>query len=115
MFYQAGGQPREHSWLPNEEGYATTDMESDQLHVPAIFPNFPLSFVRQWHPAKPRTGTSICFTFRFCTVPQSVNSMIFSRLTELHQNKLILRARTLKAYFALIFTLSHPISPVRFN
>ena len=68
MFYQAGGQPREHSWLPNEEGYATTDMESDQLHVPAIFPNFPLSFVRQWHPAKPRTGTSICFTFRFCTV-----------------------------------------------
>ena len=31
----AGGQPRVHSWLPNEEGYATTDMESDQLHVPA--------------------------------------------------------------------------------
>ena len=28
-------RPREHSWLPNEEGYATTDMESDQLHVPA--------------------------------------------------------------------------------
>ena len=40
MYYQtvtAGGQPREHSWLPNEEGYATTDMESDQLHVPASF------------------------------------------------------------------------------
>ena len=34
---RAGGQPREHSWLPNEEGYATTDMESDQLHVPASF------------------------------------------------------------------------------
>ena len=33
--FQAGGQPRVHSWLPNEEGYATTDMESDQLHVPA--------------------------------------------------------------------------------
>ena len=33
----AGGQPRVHSWLPNEEGYATTDMESDQLHVPASF------------------------------------------------------------------------------
>ena len=31
----AGGQPREHSWLSNEEGYATADMESDQLHVPA--------------------------------------------------------------------------------
>ena len=31
------GQPREHSWLPNEEGYATTDMESDQLHAPASF------------------------------------------------------------------------------
>ena len=30
-------QPREHSWLPNEEGYATTDMESDQLHLPASF------------------------------------------------------------------------------
>ena len=37
FWYQAGGQPREHSWLPNEEGYATTDMESDQLHVPASF------------------------------------------------------------------------------
>ena len=34
---EQGGQPREHSWLPNEEGYATTDMESDQLHVPASF------------------------------------------------------------------------------
>ena len=34
--FTAGGQPREHSWLPNEEGYATTDMESDQLHVPAL-------------------------------------------------------------------------------
>ena len=33
----AGGQPREHSWVPNEEGYATTDMETDQLHVPAFF------------------------------------------------------------------------------
>ena len=32
----AGGQPREHSWLPNEEAYATTEMESDQLHVPAL-------------------------------------------------------------------------------
>ena len=32
----AGGQPREHSWLPNEEGYATTDMETDHLHVPAL-------------------------------------------------------------------------------
>ena len=32
----AGGQPREHSWLSNEEGYATADMESDQLHVPAF-------------------------------------------------------------------------------
>ena len=32
---QAGGQPREHSRLPNEEGYATTDMEADHLHVPA--------------------------------------------------------------------------------
>ena len=30
------GQPREHSWLPNEEGYATADMESDHLHVPAF-------------------------------------------------------------------------------
>ena len=37
---QAGGQPRVHSWLPNEEGYATTDMESDQLHVPAPVFNF---------------------------------------------------------------------------
>ena len=36
----AGGQPRVHSWLPNEEGYATTDMESDQLHVPALFFHF---------------------------------------------------------------------------
>ena len=36
----AGGQPRVHSWLPNEEGYATTDMESDQLHVPAPVFNF---------------------------------------------------------------------------
>ena len=33
----AGGQPREHSWLSNEEGYATADTESDQLHVPAFF------------------------------------------------------------------------------
>ena len=32
---EAGGQPREHSRLPNEEGYATTDMETDHLHVPA--------------------------------------------------------------------------------
>ena len=38
VFTSAGGQPREHSWLPNEEGYAATDMESDQLHVPAFFP-----------------------------------------------------------------------------
>ena len=29
-----------HSWFPNEEGYATTDMESDQLHVPASFFHF---------------------------------------------------------------------------
>ena len=36
-FCLAGGQPREHSWLSNEEGYATADMESDQLHVPADF------------------------------------------------------------------------------
>ena len=35
--FTAGGQPRVHSWLPNEEGYATTDMESDQLHVHASF------------------------------------------------------------------------------
>ena len=35
LLISAGGQPRVHSWLPNEEGYATTDMESDQLHVPA--------------------------------------------------------------------------------
>ena len=46
---------------------------------------------------------------------QSVHSTIYSRLTELHQNTLILRARTSKAYFALTFTLGHPISPVRFN
>ena len=32
----AEGQPREHSWLPNEEGFATTDMESNQLHLPAL-------------------------------------------------------------------------------
>ena len=31
----AGGQPREHSWLPNEEGYATADTGSDQPSVPA--------------------------------------------------------------------------------
>ena len=31
------GQPCERSWLPNEEGHATTDMESDQPHVPAFF------------------------------------------------------------------------------
>ena len=31
----AGGQPREHSWLPNEEGYATADIGSDQPSVPA--------------------------------------------------------------------------------
>ena len=36
QFRIAGGQPREHSWLPNEEGYATTDMETDHLHVPAL-------------------------------------------------------------------------------
>ena len=40
MIQLAGGQPRVHSWLPNEEGYATTDMESDQLHVPAPVFNF---------------------------------------------------------------------------
>ena len=40
LIHKAGGQPREHSWLSNEEGYATADMESDQLHVPAfIFRN----------------------------------------------------------------------------
>ena len=32
------GAPREQSWLPNEEGYATADVESDQLHVPASCP-----------------------------------------------------------------------------
>ena len=37
VFQVAGGQPREHSWLPNEEGYSMTDMESDPLHVPALF------------------------------------------------------------------------------
>ena len=36
--FHAGGQSCEHSWLPNEEGYATADVESDQLHVPASWP-----------------------------------------------------------------------------
>ena len=36
--FYAGGQSCEHSWLPNEEGYATADVESDQLHVPASWP-----------------------------------------------------------------------------
>ena len=31
----AGGQPHEHSWLPNEEGSSRTDMEANHLHVPA--------------------------------------------------------------------------------
>ena len=36
--YFAGGQPREHSWLSNEEGYATADMKKGRfLHVPADF------------------------------------------------------------------------------
>ena len=35
-YYIAEGQPREQSWLPNEEVYATADMESDQLHAPAL-------------------------------------------------------------------------------
>ena len=34
LYLYAGGQ-REHSWLPNEEGYATADMESDQPYVTA--------------------------------------------------------------------------------
>ena len=46
---KAGGQPRVHSWLPTEEGYATTDMESDQLHVPATSFYFP-----QWEEAQPK-------------------------------------------------------------
>ena len=31
----AGGQPREHSWFPKEEGHATADTGSDQPRVPA--------------------------------------------------------------------------------
>ena len=37
-FFSAGGQPREHSWLPNEEGCATADTGSDQPSVPAFHP-----------------------------------------------------------------------------
>ena len=44
LFYFAGGQPREHSWLPNEEGYATADTESDQLRTCLTdFPMFQFS------------------------------------------------------------------------
>ena len=35
LLYIAGGQPREHSWLRNEEGFATADTGSDQPSVPA--------------------------------------------------------------------------------
>ena len=34
----AGGQSCEHSWLPNEEGYAATDAEPDQFHVSVSWP-----------------------------------------------------------------------------
>ena len=92
--YQAGGQPREHSWLPNEEGYATTDMESDQLHVPApfLFSNCHLLVNSIRLSLEPARRSVLHFVS--AQLPQSVSSMILSRQTELHQNKLILRART---------------------
>ena len=54
--------------------------------TPGDVPATPFQFPRQWHPAKPRTGTSICFQFRFCTVATICLSFDFSRLTKLHQN-----------------------------
>ena len=46
---KAGGQPREHSWLPNEEGYATADTGSDQPSVSASILQV------EWPGAMPRT------------------------------------------------------------
>ena len=50
--------------------------------TPGDVPATPFQFPRQWHPAKPRTGASICFQFRFCTVATiCLSSFDFSRLT----------------------------------
>ena len=50
----AGGQSCEHSWLPNEEGYATADVESDQLHVPASWPPVAARLEKSWPPEAAR-------------------------------------------------------------
>ena len=51
---KAGGQPREHSWLPNEEGHATADTGSDQPSVPASILQV------EWPGAMPRTPRQAC-------------------------------------------------------
>ena len=61
-YYIAEGQPREHSWLPNEEVYATADMESDQLHAPALS-----NFCRDSNRLSVEPA-SRCFRFGFCSV-----------------------------------------------
>ena len=64
IIFNAGGQPREHSWLPNEEGYATTDMEFDQLHVPAFV------FFPKWEEAQPKNlQVEFLFSKRVTTEP----------------------------------------------
>ena len=52
--FSAGGQSCEHSWSPNEEGYATADVESDQLHVPASWPPEAARLEKSWPPEAAR-------------------------------------------------------------
>ena len=40
--------------MPNEEGYATADVESDQLHVPASWPPEAAKLEKSWPPEAAR-------------------------------------------------------------
>ena len=68
------GPPREHSWLLNEEGYATADTGSDQPSVPASVLQV------EWPGAKPRTpkdNNNRCTLISSCAV--NVKKASYSR------------------------------------
>ena len=89
---QAGGQPREHSWLPNEEDYATTDLEADHLHVPARkkLPFLQFLFHQHAQTVSGTSGSSCCSVKLYCwrTYRLSVEQRDWFRLTENYMDPL---------------------------